>query len=136
MTVKDDFSKRLRAAMKEAGMKASGTELERAFSLEWRGRPISVQTASNWISGKHRPSDDKIPVLARVLGIDPQALLYGPPQPLSAAERSRGWEEGVAYAERKAIATFLSLPTAKRLIVRDVIDAFAKAYGPAEPDKR
>jgi len=135
MTAKDEFSKRLRAAMKAAGMKASGTELERAFSLAWHGRPISVQTASNWISGKYLPTHDKLPVLATVLKVDPQALLYGAPEPLSVAERRRAWEERVTYAERQAIEAFLSLPTQQRLIVRDVIDAFARVYGAVDPDR-
>ena len=135
MTVKDDFSKRVRAAMKAAGLKVSGTELERAFALEWHGRPISVQTASNWISGKYFPSKDKIPVLARVLRVDPHELLYGSPVPLSVAEQRRDWEKGVSYAERQTIDAFLHLPTPQRLIVRDVINAFAKAYGAVDPSK-
>jgi len=127
MKVKDEFSKRLRAAMRTAGMKASGTELERAFSLEWHGPPISVQTASNWISGKHLPSQDKLPVLASVLKIDPHALMYGTPASLTVAERRRAWEDRATYAERQSIDAFLSLPTPQRLIVRDVINAFALA---------
>jgi transcriptional regulator with XRE-family HTH domain len=135
MTVKDDFRKRLRAAMKAAGMRVSGTELERAFALEWHGRPISVQTAANWINGKYLPSQDKLPVLARVLKVDPHALLYGASESLSAAEQRREWEDRVNYAERQAIDAFLRLPTPQRLIVRDVINAFAKAYGAVDPGK-
>ena len=136
MTVKDEFRKRLRAAMKTAGMKASGTELERAFSLEWRGRPISVQTASNWINGKYLPARDKLPVLASVLKTDPRTLMYGDPEPLTIAERRREWEDRATYAERRTIDAFLSLPTPQRLIVRDVVNAFALAYGAVEPDKQ
>lgn len=135
MTVKDEFSKRLRAAMKTAGMKPSGTELERAFSLEWRGDPISVQTFSNWISGKHLPKPDRLPVLASVLKVDPHALMYGTSESMSVAERRRAWEDRATYAERQAIDAFLSLPTPQRLIVRDVINAFALAYGAVEPGK-
>jgi len=127
MKEKDEFSKRLRAAMKAAGMKPSGTELERAFSLAWRGTPISLQTATNWINGKHFPRQDRLRVLARVLKVDPHALLYGPSEALTAAEEPGTWKDRSTLAERQAIDAFLNLPTPQRLIVRDVINGFALA---------
>jgi hypothetical protein len=135
MTVKDEFSKRLRTAMKTAGIKPGGTELERAFSLEWRGSPISVQTASNWINGKYLPRPDKLRVLARVLRIDPHVLMYGTSEAMTVAEGRHAREDRTTYAERQTIDTFLSLPTPQRLIVRDVINAFALAYGAVDAGK-
>jgi len=135
MTAKDDFSARLRAAMKAAGMKVSATELERAFNLKWNGRPVSVQAAANWINGANHPSKDKLQVLAAMLKVDPQTLLYGSPKPLSAQERRREWEDRLTYAERETIDAFLRLPTQYRLLAREVINAFAKAHGAAEPGR-
>ncbi len=132
MTVKDDFSARLRAAMKAVGMKASGTELEREFNRRWRKAPITVQTASSWISGKHLPRPDKLPLLAKLLGVKPQDLWFGAQEPLTAAERPPEWADGMDDAERRAIEAFLRLPSAQRVIVGDVIATYAKAHGVSE----
>jgi predicted RNase H-like nuclease len=67
--------------------------------------------------------------------VDPHALQYGASKRLTAAERRREWEDKVTYAERETIEAFLRLPTPQRLVVRDVIDAFVKAYGAVEPGK-
>jgi len=135
MTEKDDFSKRLRTAMTAAGLKPKGSELERAFSRQWRGAPITLQTATNWINGKHLPRPDRLRVLARVLRIDPHALMYGPAESMSVAEGRGPWKDHSTPAERQAIDTFLSLPEPQRLIVRDVINGFAVANGAGRSDK-
>ncbi len=132
MDAKEEFSTRLRAAMTAAGMEISGTELERAFNRKWGKDPISVQAAWNWINGRTMPRADKLKVLAKVVRADPIALMHGESVPLSAAERLRTWEAQVSYAERETIEAFLHLPAPQRLVVRDVINAFAKAYGSSE----
>ena len=135
MNAKEEFSARLRAAMKAAGLEISGTELERAFHRKWNKTPISIQAAWNWINGKTMPRNDKLQVLARLLRVDPNALMFGTREPLSAAERRREWEDRLSYAERETIEAFLRLPTKQRLIVREVITTFAKAHGAIEPGK-
>ena len=116
-------------------MKISGTELARRFNLKWNKTPISVQAVSRWINSQSIPRNDKLQVLAKLLRVDPHALLYGAPEPASAAERRREWEDRVTYAERETIEAFLHLPTPQRLIVRDVIATYAKVYGAVEPGK-
>jgi len=122
--------------MTAAGMEISGTALERAFNRKWDKTPVSVQAAWNWINGRTVPRNDKLQVLARLLRTDPHALQYGASKPLTAAERRREWEDRITYAERETIEAFLNLPTPQRLVVRDVIDAFAKAYGAVESGKK
>lgn len=135
MNAKDDFSARLREAMRAAGLKISGTELERAFNRKWNKTPISVQAVTRWINGESLPRNDKLQLLAKMLRVDPHALLYGAPEPVSAAERRREWEDRMTYAERETIEAFLRLPTPQRLIVRDVITTYAKVHGAIEPGK-
>ena len=135
MNAKEEFSTRLRAAMTDAGLDISGTELERAFNRKWGKTPISVQAAWNWINGKTMPRNDKLPVLAKLLKVDPHALLYGAREPVSAADRRREWEDRMTYAERESIEAFLRLPTPQRLIVRDVIATYAEVHGAVDPGK-
>jgi transcriptional regulator with XRE-family HTH domain len=133
MSTKDDFSERLRVAMAAAGLEVSGTVLERLFNRDWRGRSISVQTAWSWINGRTLPRQDKLQLLAKLLKVDPHALQYGAPEPLSAAERRRAWDDKVTYAERETLEAFLCLPTPQRLLVREVVLTFAKVFGKVEP---
>ena len=135
MNAKEEFSARLRAAMTDAGLDISGTELERAFNRKWGKAPISVQAAWNWINGKTIPRNDKLPVLAKLLKVDPHALLYGARETVTAADRRREWEDRMTYAERESIEAFLRLPTPQRLIVRDVIATYAKVHGAVDPGK-
>ena len=135
MNAKEEFSARVRAAMTAAGLEISGTELERAFNRKWSKVPVSVQTAWNWINGRTIPRNDKLLVLAKLLRVDPNALLYGTRESLSAADRRREWEDRVTYAERESIEAFLRLPTPQRLLVRDVIATYAKVFGTVEPGK-
>src|ERR1700748_819524 len=135
MNAKEEFSTRLRAAMTAAGLEISGTELERAFNRKWGKTPISVQAAWNWINGKTMPRNDKLPVLAKLLKVDPHALLYGARETVTAADRRREWEDRMTYAERESIEAFLRLPTTQRLIVRDVIATYAKVHGAVDPGK-
>jgi transcriptional regulator with XRE-family HTH domain len=135
LDAKEEFSARLRAAMKAAGMQISGTELERAFNRKWKQAPIRVQTAWNWINGKTMPRNDKLKVLAAVVRAKPNDLLFGGPEPLTAADRRRTWEDKVNYAERETIEAFLRLPTPQRLIVRDVIATYAQVHGAVDPGK-
>jgi hypothetical protein len=132
MNAKEEFSARLRAAMAAAGLEISGTELERAFNRKWGKTPISVQACWNWINAKTIPRQDKLQLLAKLLKVDPHALQYGAPEPLSAAERRRTWDDRVTYAERETLEAFLRLPTPQRLLVREVVMTFAKVYGKVE----
>jgi hypothetical protein len=133
MTPKDEFSKRLRSAMAHAGLEPSGTALESVFNRHWKGAPVSVQAAWNWINGKALPRQDKLLVLAKALRVDPHALQYGAAEPLTAGERRRSWEDRVTYAERETLEAFLRLPTPQRLLVREVVLTFAKVFGKQGP---
>ena len=117
-------------------MKPKGPDLERAFNLEWRGQPITKQSATNWISGKHMPRPDKLLVLAKVLKTDPHALLYGAAQSMAVGEKPGVWESRATHAERQAIEAFLGLTAQHQLVVRDVINALALAYGAVQPNKK
>lgn len=133
MNAKDEFSERLRQAMTAAGLAISSRELERAFNRKWKGTPISVQAVWGWMNGGAIPRNDRLQVLAKLLRVDPHALLYGASESTSAAERRREWEDKLTYAERESIEAFLRLPTPQRLVVRDVIATYAKAHGAVEP---
>lgn len=61
-----DFSNRLRLALKDAGM--SQNELARRLNL-------SQQTVNSWTSGRWTPRASHMPEMCRILDVDPAWLL-------------------------------------------------------------
>jgi transcriptional regulator with XRE-family HTH domain len=55
----------------------SPTWLAREFNIRFNGSPVSVQTASNWLSGSAIPNQDKLQVLAGWLEVSSQWLRFG-----------------------------------------------------------
>lgn len=75
---KEAFSQRLKQQLTQNGWAInSPTWLAREFNLRYAGQPISVQTASNWLSGSAIPNQDKLQILAIWLNISSQWLRFG-----------------------------------------------------------
>lgn len=128
MNEKIDFSKRLRDAMVKAGYAASPSVLEHEFNLRWYGRSISNQAAWGWLNNRSIPTQEKLQVLAEWLKVEPQVLRFGEAVRNSVQQHKKRWDEGVGYLERETFDTFMKLPAPQRKVVREVIQAFAKAY--------
>lgn len=75
--IKTEFSQRLKTALNNCDISPSPTALRNAFNERYDGNPISIQTASNWLSGVAIPSQDKLQVLANWLSVDSQWLRFG-----------------------------------------------------------
>lgn len=75
--IKIQFSERLKSALEQRSLTASPTLLRNAFNERYAGKPISIQTASNWLSGVALPSQDKLQVLANWLSVDSHWLRFG-----------------------------------------------------------
>ena len=127
MNEKIEFSNRLRATMVKAGYTASPAVLLHGFNLRWHGRSISNQAAWSWLNSKSIPTQDKIQVLAEWLKIEPQLLRFGESVLKAVQEHQKRWDEGLGHIERETVEAFLKLPAPERKIIREVIQAFAKA---------
>lgn len=91
---KQDFSKRLKEAMRRARVDAaSPTRIAREFNLRYDGDPVTTQAARKWLSGQSLPSQDKIRVLAGWLGVPAQWLRFG--------ETERGEERPVSAVRQE-----------------------------------
>lgn len=122
---KADFARRLRAALQDAGIEASASVLEKRFNSRYDGTPVTAQAISGWLSGRYLPKQDKIRVLAGIVGVDPHVLQYGgKPQ---VGEARPVWE-ALAAPDRAMVDAFLSLPAPQRKLVRDLVASLARAY--------
>lgn len=124
---KADFARRLRAALHDAGIEASASVLEKRFNSRYDGSPVTAQAISGWLSGRYLPKQDKIRVLAAIVGVDPHVLQYGG-KPRVGEGRAE-WSEAVGPQERAMLDAYLGLPAAQRKLVRDLVAALSNAAG-------
>jgi hypothetical protein len=121
---KAEFSARLRAALRDAHVEASASVLEKRFNSRYGGSPVTAQAISGWLNGKAIPKQDKVRVLAAIVGIEPHELQFGG-KPRVGEGRAQ-WVDAVGPQERAMLDAFLSLPTAQRKLVRDLILALSR----------
>lgn len=126
---KAEFAARLRAALRDAQIDASASVLEKRFNSRYGGAPVTAQAISQWLNGKVMPRQDKIRVLAALVGVDPHVLQYGGRSRVGEAKTE--WAEAMSAQDRAMIDTFLHLPTAQRKLVRELVAALAAVGGAA-----
>ena len=120
---KAEFSARLRAALQAANIEASASVLEKRFNSRYRGTPVSSQAISQWLHGKSMPRQDKLRVLAAIVGLDPHVLQYGSRNRIGDARAE--WGSGLSAPDRAMVDAFLGLPAPQRKLVRELVSALA-----------
>ena len=123
-----EFAERLRNAMLACGYEARPTVLEKGFNTRYWGRSVTVQAVTRWLRGEAIPSQEKLQALAEWLKIEPHALRFGEQAAESIRAKRQQWDEALDYQERETIERYLNLPVAQRKVVREVIEAFARAF--------
>ena len=118
---REKFSQRLANAMQQAGYDVRPKVLFNLFNSNCRGRSVTFQTTSRWLAGKAIPAQDKLQVIASVLGVEPHALRYGSSARSRVAETQAVWPAGVGSRDRHVIDAFLRLPQKKREVVGELV---------------
>ena len=123
---REKFSQRLANAMQQAGYEARPKVLFHLFNTRYRGRSVTFQTTSRWLAGGAIPAQDKLQVIADVLGVEPHALRFGSPARSRVAETRATWPAGVGSRERQVIDAYLKLPPKKREVVGELVKMLAE----------
>ena len=123
------FAERLRRALDAAGVRPSPTVVANEFNQRYWGRSITPHTARNWLLGQALPTQDKLVVLAEWLQVSPDELRFGKAASGSRLSDADAQFEQLDMAAREMIHRYLSLPTADRKTVREVVAAMAVAAG-------
>jgi transcriptional regulator with XRE-family HTH domain len=77
-TEKQEFSRRLREALKRAQAPARGAAgIAREFNLRYQGSPVTAQAVGKWLGGRALPSQDKLRALSLWLEVSPHWLRFG-----------------------------------------------------------
>lgn len=124
MDEKAAFSERLKKAMATAGYEPRPAVLEKQFNSRYWGKSLTFQAVSRWLNGQAIPSQEKLQILAEWLAVEPQALRYGEEIVRAVKAKKDRWAT-MAPEDRDLVDALLSLPVAKRKIVKEVIVAFA-----------
>lgn len=122
---KAEFSARLRAALKDARVEASPAVLEKRFNSRYEGAPVTTQAISGWLNGKAIPRQDKLRVLASMLGMDAHVLQYGGRSRSRVGEPAGAWD-ALSPGERAMVDAYLMLAPPHRKLVRDLVAALAE----------
>lgn len=120
------FAARLRAALEARGIEASPAVLEARFNARYGGAAVTPQAISGWLNGKSIPKLDKLRVLAGIVGMEPDELLFGG-QP-AVGEGKAHWLQSLGAPERTMMDAYASLPTSQRKLVRELVASLARAY--------
>ena len=121
---KAEFSARLRAALKDARIEASPAVLEKRFNSRYAGAPVTSQAISGWLNGKAIPRQDKLRVLAAMVGVDAHVLQYGGGR--ARVGEAKGAWEGLTPAERAMVDAYATLAPPQRKLVRELVAALAE----------
>lgn len=120
---KAEFSTRLRTALKDARIEASPAILEKRFNSRYTGAPVTSQAISGWLNGKAIPRQDKLRVLAALVGVDAHVLQYGG---RSRVGEAKGAWEGLSPSERAMVDAYITLAPPQRKLVRELVAALAE----------
>lgn len=121
---RSEFSKRLADAMRAMDWEPRPHVLLARFNSRYRGRSVSFATVSRWLTGAGIPRRDKLDVLAHILRVKQEFLLYGE-RNSQVREQHLLWPERVSLRDQALFEDFLALPAKQREAVRELIDALA-----------
>ena len=122
---KQAFSERLKQALRRSP-KPVGTPSELAiqFNLRHPHEPITPQSAQKWLTGKARPTDDKIRTLAEWLGVSESWLRFGVKPSDNVPTKKRRKEVGDSTFTEQEVAlirSFRQLPAHRQALIRDLV---------------
>jgi transcriptional regulator with XRE-family HTH domain len=123
---KEAFAARLRAALEAKGIEARPAVVEKRFNSRYGGAAVTAQAVSGWLNGRSMPKQDKLRVLAQMVGLEPQELQYGVRPRIG--DGGADWPQALGASERVMLDAYFSLPGAQRKLVRELVANLARAY--------
>lgn len=129
------FSKRLKLALKRSHKKiATPTELALQFNLRHSNESVSAQAAQKWLSGKAKPTQDKIATLADWLSVSEHWLNYGNSkgeQIVTTTLKGKSHANsnaGLSETESELIANYRRLSPHQQTLVSDLVEQLAAEW--------
>jgi len=125
------FSERLRSALKRAPRSIqSAAQLAHEFNLRHRGDSVTDQAAQKWLTGKARPSPDKLETLAEMFGVTAYWLRNGSPPAPARKQQGKKPAHAPAFgrlteAEAKLLAKLRTLSAHQVHLISELVEQLA-----------
>lgn len=136
---KKAFSERLAQALKRNGRDVTtATQLAMQFNLRHPNEPITVQAAQKWLTGKARPTQDKVETLARWLDVSVEWLRFGLRGSRDRAETSADespLEMSPTDADLHFLSRFKQLSTYQQRLIAELVDQLNLERELSDPSK-
>ena len=125
LSEKEAFSQRLKQQLLQHGWPSnSPTWLAREFNIRYSGNSVSIQTASNWLSGTAIPNQDKLQVLAAWLDVSSQWFRFGEQQdPIVSSDDTNAYKNVQLYLDDLPQKISQLTPKQKQLVY-DMVKVF------------
>ena len=121
------FSRRLADALRAAGYEARPGVLHKLFNTRYGGPSVTSQTVSRWLGGRAIPEQDKLQVLARLLGVTPHYLRFGDVSgSVSLGEEHPVWANELNAVQWKDMQAYLALPGNQQMLIGALIRELGK----------
>lgn len=122
-----EFAKRLEQALKAKAIRNSPTVLANLFNSEFDGRSVTPHTARNWLLGKSIPTQEKLVLLARILGTSSEQLRYGRNSEKTLMIRNQdGTETELTISQQQFVKDYLQLSVSKQKLLSDLVVELAE----------
>ncbi len=90
---RQDFSRRLAEALQKSGRDTSPTTLAMEFNARFAGTPVHMASCRKWLLGEAIPTQEKLVVLAQMLGVTADWLRFGDSTQTMAQEMPKSYEK-------------------------------------------
>jgi len=129
------FTKRLKTALKRSNKKISTpAELALQFNLRHPNESITPQAAQKWLTGKAKPTVDKIDTLAEWLAVSPHWLRFGSAtgeqsiQPARANKHHSNMNVALSDSEIHLVTQLRQLSEHQKALITDLIEQLAAEW--------
>ncbi len=124
---KANLSTRFKSALTDKGIRHSPTVIAREFNKVHLETKISIHSARNWLLGTVMPAQDTLEVLGEWLEVSPAELRFGFEVGKATVFKANNIDVTVTKPDRMMFINYLKLPQAKRIIIRDIVEAYCCA---------
>ncbi len=124
---REEFSKRLKQALREAGVGTPGAvRLAQEFKA-YSGSAVTHQAAQKWLNGESIPTQDKLRALAKWLNRSTEWLRYGPGKEVAGAGSSDAASVSYRHAlsDQELVKRYRKLSDRQQQAVAEIITALA-----------
>ena len=123
---REQFSRRLKEAIRQSGYPVRPGVLHKLFNSRYPGQSVSSQTVSRWLGGKTLPEQDKLQVLATLLGVSPHYLRFGDTsRGMVLGEGRPSWAGDLNALQWQVMQSYLTLPGTQQSLVGDLVNELA-----------